>query len=224
MSELVEFLPWPKTPRLNREVVVTEKIDGTNAAVIVSRDVPYGYGDGEFVAGGTVVNLAAIDAAPNENVAWDPVLVAAQSRKRVITPYDDNFGFAKWVADNAYDLAFDLGEGYHFGEWYGSGIQRGYGLEKGDKRFMLFNVGRWDGSRDYLAERYQGEVEVSTVLYRGPFDTEVINFYADRLREEGSQHVSGFDCPEGIIAFHVAANSGFKVLLEGDEIPKGLAA
>ena len=28
-----EFKPWPKTPRWNRQVVITEKIDGTNAAV-----------------------------------------------------------------------------------------------------------------------------------------------------------------------------------------------
>lgn len=32
---LPEFQPYPKTPRLNREVIVTEKIDGTNALVYV---------------------------------------------------------------------------------------------------------------------------------------------------------------------------------------------
>ncbi len=31
----------------------------------------------------------------------------------------------------------------YFGEWWGSGVQRGYGLQKGDKRFSLFNVSRW---------------------------------------------------------------------------------
>lgn len=38
MTELPEFTPWPKTPRWNRDVVVTEKIDGTNAAVVIPED------------------------------------------------------------------------------------------------------------------------------------------------------------------------------------------
>jgi hypothetical protein len=33
-----EFLPWPKIARLNRETIVTEKIDGTNAAIHVLED------------------------------------------------------------------------------------------------------------------------------------------------------------------------------------------
>ena len=31
--------------------------------------------------------------------------------------------------------------GRHFGEWWGSGIQRGYGLD--EKTFSLFNAYRW---------------------------------------------------------------------------------
>ena len=30
-----EFKPFPKMPRLNREVLLTEKIDGTNASVFI---------------------------------------------------------------------------------------------------------------------------------------------------------------------------------------------
>ena len=37
MSE-VEFKAFPKIARLNREIVVTEKIDGTNSCVIVTED------------------------------------------------------------------------------------------------------------------------------------------------------------------------------------------
>lgn len=32
------FTPWPKVPRLNRDIVISEKIDGTNAAVGVTED------------------------------------------------------------------------------------------------------------------------------------------------------------------------------------------
>ncbi len=32
------FKPWPKIPRLRRDIVITEKIDGTNAIIHVAED------------------------------------------------------------------------------------------------------------------------------------------------------------------------------------------
>jgi len=87
----------------------------------------------------------------------------------------------------------------------GSGIQRGYGLPKGEKRFSLFNTRRW-------------------ALYDGPFSEVAIKSCLNQLREQGSIAAPGFDDPEGIIVFHEAANLGFKVTLKGDECPKSLLA
>lgn len=67
--------------------------------------------------------------------------IRAGSRRRYITPEIDNYGFAKWVAENEEELS-RLGPGRHYGEWWGSGIQRRYGLTD-DKRFSLFNTLRW---------------------------------------------------------------------------------
>ena len=102
----MEFTEFPKMARLSRDVIITEKIDGTNAQVCIGED-------GTLLAG---------------------------SRSRWITPADDNFGFAAWVEAHREEL-LTLGPGRHFGEWWGSGIQRGYGLM--DRRFSLFNVQRW---------------------------------------------------------------------------------
>ncbi len=33
-----EFIKYPKTPRLFREIIVTEKLDGTNAQIVVNED------------------------------------------------------------------------------------------------------------------------------------------------------------------------------------------
>ena len=63
--------------------------------------------------------------------------VRAGSRNRWLTPGDDNFGFASWVKLHEDDLR-QLGTGRHFGEWWGSGIQRRYGLA--EKRFSLFRT------------------------------------------------------------------------------------
>lgn len=34
----MEFIKYPKTPRLRREVIITEKIDGTNASIAITED------------------------------------------------------------------------------------------------------------------------------------------------------------------------------------------
>jgi len=40
----IPFHPWPKTPRLNREIIITEKLDGTNSLVYITEE-------GEIFAG-----------------------------------------------------------------------------------------------------------------------------------------------------------------------------
>src|SRR5882762_4949927 len=129
MSESdIEFQGFQKIARLNRDIVVTEKIDGTNGAIgikfwAVDLGVDYELPD-------RYRRVKFIDRDDRDvNGMINYAVVYAQSRKRIITPEQDNFGFARWVYDNAETLVHDLGEGLHFGEWWGSGIQRGYGLE-----------------------------------------------------------------------------------------------
>lgn len=178
-----EFRAWPSTPRLFRDIVITEKIDGTNACVIVSED-------------GSEI--------------W------AQSRKKLITPDSDNAGFARWVADNAGVLGDVLGPGYHYGEWWGSKIQRTYGLVNGDKRFSLFNVNRYE---DLELDMVPG-LGVVPRIYEGKFSQAAIDFHLAALRDDGSYAAPGFMNPEGIVVFHSAARQVFKVLLENDDISK----
>jgi len=189
MVDDITFEEWPKIARLNRNIVVTEKIDGTNAAVIITEDGRVG----------------------------------AQSRTRLITPEQDNFGFAGWVSRNETALRDILGPGRHFGEWWGAGIQRRYGLTGSDKRFSLFNTGRWHG--EHLSEfgRLPGLGVVPT-LYQGPFDQEAINAELRMLAVNGSAAAPGFMDPEGVVVYVAAARSMFKVTIKGDEVPKALAA
>lgn len=182
----IEFRNYPKTPRLFRDCIITEKIDGTNAAVIVTLDGKVG----------------------------------AQSRNRLIHVGQDNMGFAAWVNEHQQALVDILGPGYHYGEWWGCGIQRGYGLEKGEKRFSLFNTHRW-GDVDLSSVPGLGTVPV---LYKGPFTEEVVRARLDFLAANGSVAAPGFMQPEGIIVFHSASRQTYKVLLEDDHLPKGLVA
>lgn len=125
MSELV-FQPFPKMARLTRECVITEKIDGTNAQVFIVHSLA--------PEPGAIAHKSLGDAGDLSTFAG--------SRTRYITPDADNMGFAAWVKANAEQL-WALGPGRHFGEWWESKIQRGYGQPGGTKHFSLFNTSRW---------------------------------------------------------------------------------
>jgi hypothetical protein len=201
-----EFEGWPKTPHWFRDIVITEKLDGTNAAVNI---VPL-----------TEVNIFQQDpsqgiiVAPTTDMAY---FVMAQSRKRYVTAKDDNAGFGKWVNDNAVTLVTDLGPGRHFGEWWGQGIQRNYGLDH--KRFSLFNTAKWLMPSASFTTPNLGVVPI---MYEGANLDWQIEWCLDSLYMGGSWAVDGFMKPEGIVIYHTAGNKVFKVLLEGDETPKSL--
>lgn len=190
----MNFVEFPKMPRLSREIIISEKIDGTNAQVAIVEL------EGHPLPGAIYQN--------------DGLALFAGSRTRWITPADDNYGFARWCQDNAEELLL-LGPGRHFGEWWGQGIQRNYGLK--EKRFSLFNVNRWadDAVRPACCH-------VVPDLFRGEFNTNIIELTLDLLRTDGSLAAPGFMKPEGIVIFHTAGNLGFKKTLDKDEMPKSL--
>lgn len=178
--EETPFTPFPKIPRLNREIVITEKIDGTNASVLV-------------------------DTTNNT--------LLAGSRTRWVTPKADNFGWAKYVQDN-HDMFMALGDGLHRGEWWGQGIQRGYGLD--ERRFSLFNTSVWRNG-----ENVPEGLFVVPVLAVGTMNSVLVEMTVDRLLVSGSQAAPGFKDPEGVCVFHTASNGFFKVTCKDDASWKG---
>jgi hypothetical protein len=206
-----KFNEFGKISRLNRDITITEKIDGTNAAIgVVEED-----------------DLA------------DPLglnkiyCVYAQSRSRIITPEDDNFGFARWVEKNRTVLAAVLGPGLHFGEWWGVGIQRGYDLT--ERRFSLFNAERWNKAMfmDQPALEYMRTRGVAIytvpVLYSGPwmmdYHSPLVRRFAPEqcvvdLIRNGSRAAPGYNRPEGVVIYHKASRALFKATCEKDEAHK----
>ena len=156
----VEFKSWGKIPRaIGEGVTITEKLDGTNACVVIQ----------------------------------DGVIAGVQSRNRFITPEDDNYGFARWVSENEHEL-LKLGEGYHYGEWAGEGIQKNPHNIVG-KKFFLFNTFRWN---DKNLNR-PGCCEVVPVLYEGVLHDDDIDRVLFKLKECSIQE--GYEA-EGIIIYY----------------------
>lgn len=184
---------FPKIPRLFRDITITEKIDGTNALIYIYELTYVGQvlGDrGKLILGKKTTNDKAL-------------CIQAGSRKRWLhheKKADDNFGFARWVHENADEL-LGLGVGYHYGEWWGQGIQRGYGLDH--KRFSVFNTKRWrrKGENGLYVDAPPNIVDVVPVLYEGYHNTEEIDLVLDELESGGSVAARGYDNPEGIVVF-----------------------
>lgn len=139
---MTEFKAWPKIPRaVLGDVIITEKMDGTNACVIIE--------NGE--------------------------ITGVQSRKRLITPEDDNYGFARYVHENQ-EMFLQLGEGRHYGEWVGLGIQKNpHGFP--EKRFYLFNTLRWGDHNNTPDGLY-----VVANLHRGPYSSAVVDATMNALK------------------------------------------
>lgn len=152
-------------------------------------------------------------------ISDDLSIVAAGSRTRWITPSDDNYGFARWVQENAENLRA-LGPGRHYGEWWGAGIQRRYGLS--EKRFSLFNVGRWSNNP------YPACCSLVPVLHEGEFSTDAVDNALERLKSGGSVAAPDFMDPEGVVVYMPQSRTLYKVTLGGDghksaRLPKSIS-
>lgn len=157
------FKPWPKTPRIeNVTYHFTEKLDGTNACLIIQ--------DGELYC---------------------------QSRNKLITPEDDNYGFARWAYSHKEELVHNLYPGYWYGEWWGLGIQRGY--DQTEKRFSLF----W----------YPGTLETDLVSLVPTLKVATLEEARNLLITEGSQAAPGFMNPEGVVLYEPTTRQRFKSII-----------
>lgn len=192
---MIEFKPFQKIPRLKRDCIITEKIDGTNASIWI------GHPDEESVTSDYLL------------AAKDGLGMFASSRKQWIKPgKQDNMGFALWAKEHADDL-FQLGEGHFFGEWWGGKIQRGYGV---GKQFSLFH--------NHGIEHLPSCVSVVPTLYTGPFTDAAVDAALNTLRTHGSFAAPGYMHPEGIVVYLLASRQLYKVTLDNDGQPKGVVS
>jgi len=219
----MQFKSFTPIPRLARMAVYTEKIDGTSGLIAVS---PTGDTTVEIYAGSrerfltkAMVFRQTGDVLRGSELGW--VDVSAN-------PSEDNYGFGKWVEDNAAELVSHLGPGYHYGEWWGQGIGREYGLK--EKRFSLFNTGRWARSKKELesppawaTSKWQLAppcCHVVPVIDYKEFSTKVVDQCLFQLSCEGSHAAPGFMNPEGVVVAHIDKSKGatmFKKTFNGDK-------
>jgi hypothetical protein len=202
---LTSYPKFGSIPRWYKTFTISEKVDGTNGLIAVLPE------------GEDYYNLRREGTEPV--AIADGFGIFAGSRSRWLSADDkakDNAGFARWISEHAPEVA-QLGEGFHYGEWYGSGINRGYGLPKGEKRFALFNTYRWTDTRPDL-------FDVVPVLWQGSGDDlqQGIDSAIQILATNGSVISPGFRNPEGIVIYSNEAKTYWKKTLQNDRIPKDM--
>lgn len=125
--------------------------------------------------------------------------VKAQSRNRMLTPLDDNAGFAKWVAQHEdFFKVTDTSDGvsaYYYGEWCGENIQSTVAMRGVPKTFVCF----------YMELYYDDELVVGTAI-----DTELV---------EEAHNIPNH--PENM--FYSAEFKTYKVTLDMNDPEKAIA-
>ena len=188
----VNYNSFPSIERLeNIYCIISEKIDGTNGLIEINET----------------------------NVRFG-------SRNRYVFFNDDNAGFANFFRDyeaRFKDAAKDIitDESYPlriYGEWFGCGIQRNYGLK--DKFFMPFHL----FYSKKLIEYQIPNIVTPNIMYAGKFSIEVVDACMQQLKLDGSGVVKNYKQPEGIVIFFPKYNFRLKETFDGakwkDALPK----
>ena len=196
----MSYPSFPSIERLeNLYCHITEKVDGTNGLIEIG-------------------------------IQTDLLLtVNFGSQNRYISSHDDNMGFVNFFEQhtgdifNIYDMIKeekgDITLPLHiYGEWFGKGIQRGYGLA--DKHFMPFS--------EFLATKLIDagvpNIKMPVTLHSGKFSIATLDGCMNKLKDEGSQVIPGYNRPEGVVIYFPTYNFRLKETFEGpkwkDAIPK----
>lgn len=193
-----EFKEFPKMPRLSREIIISEKIDGTNAQILITED-------SQILAGSRTRWITPED--DNYGFAkW------VKENKSELLKLGVGRHFGEWWG-NGIQRGYNLPNGdkrlslFNVGRWclYGFEPRR---IPMADERIIKYQE---------VLPKVCGLVPI---LYRGEFDTEDIQSTLNILEKFGSYASPGYMKPEGIIIFHIAGNVGFKKTIEKDGEPK----
>ena len=198
IAEIPEFAVFRKIPRLMRNIVVTEKIDGTNAQLYITEE-------GAMWVGSRKRWITP--AADNFGFAkW------AYAHKEELLQLGPGHHYGEWWGQGIqrnYDLDHKKFSLFNTSRW-----------TKGTPQRIEPRM-----PQDFEEKYTQNPPEccdVVPVLYSGIFDQEQIDECLQVLAGYGSVAAPGFMKPEGVVIYHDQGKLYFKKTLEGDEVPKGM--
>jgi RNA ligase len=108
--------------------------------------------------------------------------VAVQSRSQIISPENDNLGFANWVNQNI-DYFANLASSEHatiFGEWCGKGIQKRTAISEIDRKIFAVFAIQFGGIDGKVAKLETHPDKIGDFLPKHP-DIFVLPFYGEPI-------------------------------------------
>lgn len=197
-QEIVEFKAYPKMGRFSREVIVTEKCDGTNAQVCITRD-------GQFMVGSRTRWITP----ENDNYGFAKW---AMEHKDELMTLGAGRHFGEWMGAG-------IQRNY--------GIREKRWLMFNVTQFCLHTeepqpIPTGDPVNVKMQSRLPACVGLVPILWRGNMDDLNVPFIMDDLKTNGSRIVPHYQNPEGIVIWHTASNTGWKKTIDGDDMPKSL--
>ena len=192
---MLEFKEWPKIKRLNRDIIITEKIDGTNACIIVGED-------GEV---GAQSRSRVLRVGESDNFGFLAWTIANADTLRKLGP---GYHFGEWYGKG-------IGRNYALPSRRFALFNTTRWLTPGPDRDAFIEVQSLVEAVGVVPIIYQGEWQEHSDCSWGP------TIALDMLLETGSLAVPGWMKPEGIVVYHTASNTMFKATCEKDEEWKG---
>lgn len=195
----MDFQEFPKMARWSRDIVVTEKIDGTNAQIFIGED-------GQVLVGSRTRWITPED----DNfgfAAW-----VHKHKEELVSGLGPGRHFGEW---------WGAGIQRRYGQ-----TEKRFSLFNTMRWCVHGAVPAVIPSADPRIVKYQRElpscVGLVPVLYQGPMDDFDVHVAIKKLAENGSVAAPGFMDPEELVIFHIAGGIGFKKTVKKDEIPKAL--
>lgn len=209
MAEVVstnvpEFVSWGKTPRLHRQVVVTEKIDGVNGQLCVTND-------GQLFVG----NRHGWILPGDENDTYGFASWAYAHMDELVQGLGPGRHHGEWFGrkiQRHYNMRTKSFALFNTSRW------------KDDRVTIPYPYISPQVVDTLLPGRTQVPacctvVPVLSVMQS--FDTELINDLLYQLSLDGSVIAPNFMTPEGVIVYHTVSHSLFKLTLHDDN-PKSI--
>lgn len=179
-----EFRAWPKTTRLFRNIVITEKIDGTNAAIHISPD--------GNVAAQSRNRLITPESDNYGFAGW-----VARNADDLAHILGSGLHFGEWWGagiQRRYELSGRRFSLFNTDRWFKTGSD--------DLDSMATRAG--------MTALYD-QIDAVPVLYQGTFSEDAVTNALNDLGEYGSVAAPGFMDPEGICVYHTQTKGVFKV-------------
>jgi len=193
----MEFQPFPKMSRLSREIIVTEKLDGTNAQVCISDD-------GLQIRAGSRTRWVSPESDNHGFAAW------VESHREELLTLGPGRHFGEWWGQGiqrGYELAEKRFSLFNTQRWALHGTEPKTYPTKDPRIVKVQKV-------------LPACCSLVPVVFQGEFHTYKIEECLEKLRTGGSVAAPGYMNPEGVVIYHTAGNVGFKKMLHKDEVPK----